>query len=278
MQLLLLPDERTARLAEIHTRLLRRFGPQGPFLLLDPVSQLVMGLIGGKTTGEVSKAAFKKLRRSFGCWEAVRDAPVAEIQAAIAEVTFAELKAPRLKAALKAVTVTEGRLALDSLAGLGVEDALAWLERLQGVGRKTAAATLNFSTLRRAALVIDTHHLRILRRLGLVDRHADYREAYDRIMPLLPPGWAAADLDQHHQLMKALGQNLCPHGTPFCLRCPLQDLCPTAPSRPAAYGRLLGRRWRRAPPEKLRLEHGMRGRPRPAPARPRRPGPACRQR
>lgn len=280
MQLLLLPDVRAARLAEIHARLRRRFGPQGPFLLLDPVSQLVMGLIGGRTTGEASKAAFKKLRRRFGCWEAVRDAPVAEVHAAIAEVTFAELKAPRLKAALEAVTSTRGRLALDNLESLGVEDALAWLERLPGVGRKTAAATLNFSSLRRAALVIDTHHLRILRRLGLVDRHADYREAYDRIMPLLPPSWTAADLDQHHQLMKALGQTFCPHGMPLCPRCPLQDLCPTAPLRPAAYSRLLGRRWRREPPDKLRLEPGtdQRGRPRPAAERAWRPGPTCRQR
>jgi adenine-specific DNA glycosylase len=113
-----------------------------------------------------------------------------------------------------------------------VDQALIWLERLPGVGRKVAAATLNFSTLRRAALVIDTHHLRVLRRLGLIDRRAGTVEAYDRLVPLLPGGWTAADLDEHHQLMKALGQTNCRHAFPICRRCPLRDLCPTAAAGP----------------------------------------------
>ena len=64
MQLLLTLDDRSQTLAEIHRRLQRRFGPQGPFLPFDPVSQLVMGLIGGRTRGEVSKSAFEAL---LGC-------------------------------------------------------------------------------------------------------------------------------------------------------------------------------------------------------------------
>ncbi|MBT6117720.1 MAG: endonuclease III, partial [Rhodospirillaceae bacterium] len=29
--------------------------------------------------------------------------------------------------------------------------------------------------------------------------------AYDTVTPLLPPGWSAADLDEHHQQVKILG-------------------------------------------------------------------------
>ena len=230
MQLLLDLDDRARTLAEIHRRLQGRFGPLSSLLRLDPVSQLVMGLIGGRTRSEVSKAAFEALLRRFGAWDAVRDAPVCEIQGVIQDVTFAELKAPRLKATLAAITRAHDGLTLDSLGRMTVEDALAWLERLPGVGRKVAAATLNFSTLRKAALVIDTHHVRVLRRLELVGARHNLKQVYDHVMPLLPPDWRAADLDEHHQLMKLLGQTHCRHEIPLCHSCPLQDLCPSAPA------------------------------------------------
>ena len=232
MQLLLPLDDRSRRLAEVHRRIERHFGPQGPFLQLDPVSQLVLALIGGRTRGAVSLAAFEALLTRFGSWAALRDAPLAEIEAAITPVTFAAVKAPRLKAALAAITDARGQPNLDGLAELSVADALARLERLPGVGRKVAAATLNFSRLRKAALVIDSHHLRILRRLHLVGRTADFRQAYDQVMPLLPADWSAAEFDAHHQLMKTLGQRICRHGAPLCRRCPLCGLCPSANAPP----------------------------------------------
>lgn len=231
MQLLLDLDDRTGRLVEIHRRLRQTFGPPGPFLRLDPVSQLILSLIGGRTRSGISKSAFEALRMRFNCWKSLRDAPADEIEDIIRSVTFAEVKAPRLKAALAAITKGQGGLTLDSLAELSVTDALAWLERLPGVGRKVAAAALNFSTLRMRALVIDTHHLRVLQRLMLVDTRASLAHAYDRIVPLLPPDWSAADLDDHHQLMKRLGQTHCRHSRPLCHRCPLQESCPTASAR-----------------------------------------------
>ncbi|WP_227286907.1 endonuclease [Boseongicola sp. H5] len=228
MQLLLNLDDRTHELTDIHQRLKRHFGLQGPYRALDPVSQLVMALIGGKTRGEVSLSAFEGLVARFGHWEAVRDAPVAEIYEVICGVTFAELKAPRLKASLLAVTRAHGALTLSPLEDMTVGDALAWLERLPGVGRKVAAATLNFSTLRKAALVIDSHHLRVLRRLGYVGPRTGIAQAYDLVMPLLPESWTARDFDQHHQLMKVLGQEICRNGVPICERCPLRSVCATA--------------------------------------------------
>lgn len=240
MQLLLDLDDRTGRLAEIHRRLRRRFGAPGPSLRLDPVSQLILSLIGGRTRGEVSKSAFETLLSRFGDWAAVRDAPADEIEKAIRAVTFAPVKARRLKAALMAITNAQDGPTLDGLAGLSVEQALAWLERLPGVGRKVAAATLNFSALRMRALVIDTHHLRVLRRLAFVGARTSPTRAHGRIVPLLPPDWSAAALDDHHQLMKRLGQAICRHHVPRCHCCPLQEVCPTAPPR-RDRGRTRGR-------------------------------------
>lgn len=235
MQLMLNLDDRldkgAFKLAVIDERLRRHFGLSTRSLRRDPVSQLILALIGGRTRSAVSKRAFETLQSRFGAWAALRDAPVDQIQAAIRPVTFAEIKAPRLKAALIAITEAQGGLTLDSLADLPVEGALAWLERLPGVGRKAAAATLNVSTLRMRALVIDIHHLRVLRRLALVGIRSNLTQAYDRLMPLLPPDWSAAALDEHHQRMKRLGQTVCRQDGPLCHCCPLRDLCPSAACR-----------------------------------------------
>lgn len=227
MQLLLPMDGDPLTLEAVHTRLLARFGRPGPWQALDPVSQFVMGMIGGRTRESESRAAFEALRRQFADWEAVRDAPGPAIHATIAPVNFAEIKAPRLQEALHAITSLRRRIDLDFLGDLAVDTALAWLERIPGVGRKVSAATLNFSTLRMRALVVDTHHLRVVRRLGLTRPHAQYEEAYRRLMPRLPPGWGADELDDHHQLFKRLGQTICRADGSRCRMCPLWDICPS---------------------------------------------------
>ena len=226
MQLLLHLNGETSLFARIHDRLIRRFGRPQPCRQLDPVSQLVMGIIGGRTLGADSLKAFGALRAGFETWEVLRDGPGPAVERAIRPVTYAEAKARHLQAALRQLTSQRGRLELDFLADWPVEAALAWLERLPGVGRKVSAATLNFSTLRRPALVIDTHHLRVLARLRLVGNRSSIAAAYDHVMPRLPAAWSAAELDDHHQLFKTLGQKLCRARDPSCGPCPLRDLCP----------------------------------------------------
>ena len=231
MQLLFAFNDDVAVFADIHHRLRARFGPQGPWQLLDPVSQLVLGIIGGRTRGSVSLLSLEALLLHFGSWEAVRDARRREVEVAIARVTFADNKARHLQAALRQVTLERGSLTLDFLEAWSIDSALEWLERLPGVGRKVSAATLNFSRLRKQTLVIDTHHLRVMKRLGLVRAKADIHEAYRQIVPRLPERWIAADFDDHHQLVKSLGQTICRHDIPACANCPLRDLCPATTRR-----------------------------------------------
>ena len=47
-------------------------------------------------------------------------------------------------------------------------------------------------------------------------------------MPLLSPEWSAPDVDEHHQLIKALGQTTCHKTNKVCHRCPINDLCPSS--------------------------------------------------
>ena len=233
MQYLLPLLDESVSLAEVHSRLLTAFRPPDHWFYLDPVSQMVMAILGGRTYRAVSKAAFHALLDRFGCWEAVRDAAVEDVDAVIGQVTYSDEKARRLQAALRRLTALRGRLDLAFLADWPVEPALDWLERLPGVGRKVSTATLNFSLLRKKAMVIDTHHLRVLRRMGLVRPRASLEEAYDLVMPRLPQAWTAETYADHHHLMTRLGERICRHKAPDCGACPLQEMCSTGRSVPA---------------------------------------------
>lgn len=231
MQLLLGIDNNAAFLADIDRRLRSHFGRRNGASSRAPVSQFVKSFLGARTRGPLSKAAMEALLKRFDSWENVRDALVNDIYSVIRQVTFAEIKAPRLKAALIRISEINGGLTLDPLRNMSVGDALLWLEGLPGVGRKVSASTLNASALNMRALVIDTHHLRVLRRLGLVSMSSDIRQAYALIMPMLPARWSAAEFNEHHQLVKRLGQEYCRHAAPKCALCPLNDLCRSNPQR-----------------------------------------------
>ncbi len=68
---------------------------------------------------------------------------------------------------------------------------------------------MNTSIFARPAIVLDTHHRRIVQRMGLVPAKADTTRAYDALMPAIPPEWTAAKMDEHHLLTKTLGQTIC---------------------------------------------------------------------
>ena len=216
------------RLLDIHEHLDAHFGHRQPvYLRLDPVSQLVMSLLGGRTRSEQSKAGFIALLQRFGDWQSVRDARLHDVLDCLPHVTFAENKAPRLQASLGIITGHDGRPTLDHLSGLTTPQAQTWLETLPGVGPKVASAVLNFSTLQRRSLVVDTHHQRVARRLGLIRTTMSLGSARHVLMASLPDSWSAAKIERHHGLVKGLGQTLCTFRDRYCESCPLQKLCPT---------------------------------------------------
>ena len=50
-------------------------------------------------------------------------------------------------------------------------------------------------------------------------------------MPAMPPEWSAADYDEHHLLMKKVGQTHCRPSHMDCPACPAQALCRTGQAR-----------------------------------------------
>jgi endonuclease-3 len=142
-----------AKAAEVTQRLTERYG-ELPFSNKDPLSQLVDILLSHRTKDEQTAAAYDNLLRIFGSWEGVRDAPVGEVQAAIENVNWPELKAPRIQAVMRQITQERGSLNLDFLYDQSVEEGTTWLSRFEGVGPKTAACVLLFSA-RKATLPVE---------------------------------------------------------------------------------------------------------------------------
>ena len=226
-----LTPEQADKLPHIHRLLLGYYGQPKARTPWDPLTQFIYSLLSSRTKTQQSHQVMRDLERAFpgagpGSWEPVRDAPVADIERAIAAVTFPELKAPRLKAALQQITARTGALSLDFLHRYRTDKIRAWLEQFEGVGPQISAAVVNFSTLRRRALSVDANHLRVVQRLCVVPR-ADAATTEERLMRLVPETWDAAMLDEHHALIKLHAQTLCTFENPRCPACPLLKICPT---------------------------------------------------
>lgn len=223
----------------IHRRLLAAFGAPLPPLRLDPLSQLVLALINVRTRDEVARAAFAGLALKFRSWDRLQHAAPDVIEPIIDRVTFPEKKSVTLPAALRAITARRGRLTLDFLDELPTDAARAWLTDIPGVGPKISASVLNFSTLQRRALVVDTHCKRVAKRLRLVPRPANDEKVSALMDDQMPSIWTAEDIFDHHRLLKQLGQTHCTATTPSCRSCPLRSLCPTGQARWAAPAKRL---------------------------------------
>ncbi len=221
------------RLTELHHRLLERYGKPTARVPRDPLSQLMYSLLASRTKTADANAAMRGLEQRYASWEGLRDAPLGEIERAVAGVTFAEVKAPRLKAVLLGITARYGTLTLEFLAKYRTDKIRGWLESFEGVGPQISAAVVNFSTLRRRALCVDANHLRVVQRLALTPR-ADAGTTEERLMRIIPADWDAEKLDEHHSLVKLHAQTLCTFAEPRCAACPVLFICPFGKRREPA--------------------------------------------
>lgn len=233
MQLDLGPDDRTDILRRVQAALVETFGriERAAAEWRQPEWVLVQGVIGARTRSEVSNAATDRLLTRYGSWEGVAEAPLDDLQSELATQTYPNMAAERLKACLLALIEKRGAIDLSHLTEMETEAAMRWLEQLPGIGRKIAAGVMNASSLDRRAIVLDGHHTRILQRMGLVPAKANTDRAFAAIMPAMPPEWNAADYDEHHLLMKKLGQNYCRPKAPDCAVCPVRADCATGQAR-----------------------------------------------
>jgi endonuclease-3 len=93
------------------------------------------------------------------------------------------------------------------------------LERLPGVGRKTANVVLN-TAFGAATIAVDTHIFRVANRTGLAPGKT-VRAVEDKLMKFVPTEFAK---DAHHWLILH-GRYVCTARKPRCPSCVIADLC-----------------------------------------------------
>lgn len=204
------------------TQRLTEFYGELPFSSKDPMGMLVDILLSHRTRDEQTAAAWENLLKRFGSWEAVRDAPTNDVQDAIANVNWPEVKAPRLQAIMRQITEERGNLNLDFLCDLPVEESAAWLNRFDGVGPKTTACVLLFSC-RQPLLPVDVHVHRVSGRLGLIGKKVTADNAHALLQALFPQN--SRVIYNFHKGLLRHGQRICVYERPRCNKCPITDLC-----------------------------------------------------
>ncbi len=218
----LVPDPRRRWVAEIYARLLAAQGERVLQPRREPMRELISTMLSHRTTHQNEEAAYARMWQRFGSWEAIRDAPLEELIAAIKPATFPEVKAPNIKAALAQIIAERGEASIDFLRDLPAEEGLRWLMRLPGVGLKTASLVLLFC-FGKPVMPVDTHVHRVSQRIGLIGPKVDATGAHAQLQALLPPD--PHMLFNFHVAMLRHGQRVCVWGEPRCGQCVLTDLC-----------------------------------------------------
>jgi endonuclease-3 len=212
-------DPNTLIALQIHQRLLAEYGDH-PWYPRDPVATLISAILSQNTNDRNRDLAFAQMVERFPTWKAVRDAPLPALIEALRPAGLAPTKAPRIQNALRHITSVQGRISLDFLEDMELEEARAWLLGIPGVGPKTAAIVLLFA-LGRPAFPVDTHVHRVARRLGLIPEHTGREQAHLLLERLVP---AEAYYAFHLNLI-AHGRAVCRARAPRCAQCVLKSWC-----------------------------------------------------
>ena len=194
-----------------------------------PIAELVLTVLSQSTNDRNRDVAYHAMRERFPTWEAVRDAPVDELELAIRPGGISRVKSARIKSILKRITDDAPHpgdphaLSLDWLADQSVTEGQRYLTSLPGVGRKTAACVLLFA-LGKHDVPVDTHVSRVGTRLELFRPGAPFVELHDTMLEITPPG---EELELHLNMLRH-GRRTCHARRPECRACALRRMCPSA--------------------------------------------------
>jgi endonuclease-3 len=202
----------------------RRFGRPRRTRRFAPLEELILTVLSQNTNDGNRDRAFASLVAAFPAWGLVARAPVRTVERAIRTGGLARTKSRVIQAILRRIEAERGGFDLGFLRTIPLDEAHAWLRSFRGVGDKTAACVLLFSC-GRPAFPVDTHILRVSRRLGWIPRHASPAEAHRRLAAVIPK---RRYFEAHVNLI-TLGRRLCKPRNPRCPECPLAAGCPSAP-------------------------------------------------
>jgi endonuclease-3 len=196
------------------------FGVPGKPGMGDPLDGLIQTILSQNTNDRNRDRAFLSLKDRFPTWEAVLKAGSVDLEEAIRVGGLAKTKAVRIIRLLENLQRSEDGLNLDRLRRLAPQEAEKTLLSIQGVGKKTARCVMLFE-LNHAAFPVDTHILRVTRRLGWIPERASADRAHDILQEAVPPKFM---LSLHINLIQ-LGRTHCRPKGPKCAPCPINGWC-----------------------------------------------------
>lgn len=211
-------------------RELNKLGLNSPVLLegvgQDPLDVLIATLLSQASGDQVTQGIFRELKGRYPGWAGLARAPLFEVEEILRRGGLAKQKSQRLKEILSQLESEQGALSLTPLLEGTDEQAMAKLLQLAGVGPKTAACVLLFA-LGRPVFPVDTHVLRVSRRLGWVGAKETAPRAQDLLSRIIPED---LHLSLHTDLIR-FGREICRANTPRCYHCPLAEECDYARGR-----------------------------------------------
>ncbi len=176
-----------------------------------PFELLVATILSAQCTDKRVNEVTPELFRRFPDARAFADAPLEEIEFAIKSCGFYRNKALNIsKASQKLVELYAGEVPAD----------FEKLVDLPGVGRKTANCVLGNAFGISSGFVVDTHVLRLSRKIGLSDETTPEKVEADLIALYPKKEW----IDASHRLI-FLGREYCVARRPKCDVCPLTKFC-----------------------------------------------------
>jgi endonuclease-3 len=172
---------------------------------------LVATILSAQCTDVRVNLVTPALFRAFPTPKAMAAASLPELEELIRTTGFFRNKAKSIQGA--------GRIITEEFGGK-VPQTMPELLRIPGVARKTANVVLGSWFKIADGIVVDTHVLRISRRLGLTRETAPEKVERD-LMRIVPQSqW----IDFTHRIISH-GRQVCIARKPHCTGCPLEPLC-----------------------------------------------------
>lgn len=199
---------------EIIERLKKEYPDAGCTLDYEEAWKLLVSVrLAAQCTDARVNVVVPDLYAAFPDVQALADAPVEAIEAIVKPCGLGHSKARDISACMKILR--------DEYSGKVPEDFDSLL-KLPGVGRKSANLIMG-DVFGKPAIVTDTHCIRLVNRMGLVDGIKEPKKVEMALWKLVPPDEGS---DFCHRLVYH-GREVCTaRSKPFCDKCCLSDICP----------------------------------------------------
>ena len=199
---------------EIIERLKIEYPNTGCSLEYDDAWKLLVSVrLAAQCTDARVNVVVQDLYEKFPTVEALAAADVADIEAIVRPCGLGNSKARDISACMNVLR--------DEYGGKVPEDFDALLA-LPGVGRKSANLVMG-DVFGKPAIVTDTHCIRLVNRMGLVDGIKEPKKVEMALWKIIPP---EEGNDFCHRMVDH-GREVCTaRTTPHCERCCLADICP----------------------------------------------------